>query len=112
MIQISRNLQKMLLIGPIRQAASEHKTRRIHGDIGHPDRGDDPRPSSLSGTQSDENDLVLRAVDRLSQRCFKLGFFRRIKIAFEYRELEVVSEILACPEDSAEPFRVGDIVTD
>ena len=102
----------MLLIGPIRQAASEHKTRRIHGDIGHPDRGDDPRPSSLSGTQSDENDLVLRAVDRLSQRRFKLGFFRRIKIAFEYRELEVVSEILACPEDSAEPFRVGDIVTD
>jgi hypothetical protein len=41
-----------------------------------------------------------------------LGFFRRIKVALEYRELEVVSEILACPEDSAEPFRVGDIVTD
>ena len=102
----------MLLIGLIRQVASEHKTRGIHGDIRHPDRGDDPGPSSLSGTQSDENDLVLRAVDRLSQRRFKLGFFRRIKVALEYRELEVVSEILACPEDSAEPFRVGDIVTD
>ena len=102
----------MLLIGPIRQAASKNKTRRIHGDIGHPDRGDNAGPSSLSGTQSDENDLVLRSVDRLSQHSFKLSFFRRIQVALEYRELEVVSEILACPEDSAEPFRVGDIVTD
>jgi hypothetical protein len=41
-----------------------------------------------------------------------LGFFRRIKVALEYRELEVVSEILARPEDSAEAFRVSDIVTD
>ncbi len=103
---------EILPIGSIWQVALEYKTRGIHGDIRHPDRGDDPRPSSLSGAQSDENDLVFRAVDSLAQRRFKLGFFRRIKVALEYRELEVVSEILARPEDSAEAFRVSYIVTD
>jgi hypothetical protein len=90
---------------------SNHETRRIDIDVGQTDSRDFALTSLLSRPEAYKQNLIFFPFDFRNQLLLKLKLFTGSKIAFKNRELEVLAEILADLEYSAESFGIGHVVT-
>jgi len=62
--------------------------------------------------EPDDHDAIFAEIDDLVKRFYEQYLFRRGQVALEDRILDWVAESEHFPEDCAEPFRVGDVITD
>jgi hypothetical protein len=72
---------------------SNHITRRIQLRVGQAKRGNHPVTSTFGRSQSDKNHLIFVVIDYLTQSGFQFNLFRRIQVALEHGELQMVAEI-------------------
>ena len=89
---------------------SESVAGRIQFEVGDAQGGNDAVAAPLGGAEADEDHLVFGVVDKGRQFGFQRGLFRRVEVALENRELEVVAVVFAGFEHAAQAFGIGDVV--
>jgi len=85
---------------------------RIESDIGRTNGADDAVSASFRGAEPDEENLIGGWRNGVVQFPLHIDFFRGGEVALEDRVLEVVSEVFADFENTAEAFVIGDVVGD